>query len=269
MRAVGGFCHPRAVPNPQLNSPAGRPGHSDQALAKIRKLLAKAEDPAATADEAEIYNAKASELMASYGIDRALLAAADPDSDVVGDRVVVLESPYARDKASLLSAVGHQLRCRSVLRTRYPDGLKELSVHLFGYDSDLVRTDLLFTSLLVQASGGMVRARAPLGESMAAFRRSWLAGFTHAVIDRLAAAEKRAADEADAFTGPSGTSVAPVLADRSAVVEGALTRHYPRLQAGRRRTLSGSGMADGWQAGQRADLGGTGLGRASRGALGA
>lgn len=248
------------------NSSAGQP---DPVLTKIRKLLAKAEDSAATAEEAEIYNAKASELMAAYGIDRALLAAADPDSDIVGDRVVVLEAPYARDKASLLSGIAQQMRCRSVLRTRYPGGAKELSLHLFGYDSDLLRADLLYTSLLVQASIGMVRAPVPFGESVAAFRRSWLAGFTHAVVNRLAAAEKQAADDAEAAAAPSGRSVALVLADRTVAVADALSEQYPRLQSGRRRSLSGSGMADGWTAGQRADLGGSKLDTPSRGTLGA
>ena len=72
-------------------------------LAKVRKLLAKAEDPATTPAEAEAYTAKAAALMAAYGIDRALLALADPTLDVVGDLVVVLERPYAADKADLLS----------------------------------------------------------------------------------------------------------------------------------------------------------------------
>jgi hypothetical protein len=250
------------------NSSAGR---TDPVLAKIRKLLAKAEDPATTAQEAETYNAKAAELMAAYGIDRAMLAAADPDSDVVGDRVVVLEAPYARDKAGLLSGIAHQMRCRSVLRTRYPGRAKEISLHLFGYDSDLLRADLLFTSLLVQASTGMVRAPVPPGESVAAFRRSWLAGFTYAVVRRLADAEQKAESEAEreAADRPSGTSVALVLADRSRVVENTLNQHYPRLGSARSRALSGSGMADGWAAGQRADIGGGRLGRPSRGALGA
>lgn len=245
--------------------------HTDRALARIRKLLAKAENPAATAEEAEAYNAKAGELMAAYGIDRALLAAADPDSDVVGDRVVVLEAPYARDKGSLLSGVAHQMRCRSVLRTRYPDGVKELSLHLFGYDSDLLRTDLLFTSLLVQASAGMVRAPVPFGESAAAFRRSWLAGFTHAVVKRLADAERKAETDAEraAASDPGRASPALVLADRSVAVDDALAQQYPRLQNGRRRSLSGSGIADGWAAGQRADIGGAKLSRPPRGALGA
>jgi Protein of unknown function (DUF2786) len=255
--------------------PSSRARHADDwALAKVRKLLAKAEDSAATPEEAETYTAKAAELMAAYGIDRALLAATDPDSDVVGDRVVVMEPPYARDKAGLLSGVAHEMRCRSVLRTRYPGGAKELSLHLFGFDSDLLRTEVLFTSLLVQASMGMVRAPVPRGESVAAFRRSWLAGFTHAVVRRLAAAERRAQADAEARSdssdpaGGAGRPVALVLADRSVAVDEALAREYPRLQSGRRRSLSGSGMADGWAAGQRADLGRGRLSRPSRGALG-
>ncbi|MDQ4006947.1 MAG: DUF2786 domain-containing protein [Actinomycetota bacterium] len=244
-------------------------GEADPILAKVRKLLAKAEDAAATPAEAETYNAKASALMAEYGIDRALLAAADPDSDIVGDQVVMLDAPYARDKATLLSGLAHALRCRSVLRTRYPDGVKELSLHLFGYDSDLLRTDVLFTSLLVQATVGMVRTPAPFGESVAAFRRSWLAGFTQAVVTRVGDAERKAAGDAERKAAtPTQTSVALVLADRSATVEDALAQRYPRLGSARTRTLSGSGLADGWAAGQRADIGGSKLTRPSRGALG-
>jgi Protein of unknown function (DUF2786) len=240
--------------------PSSSSHKADQVLATVRKLLAKAEDPAATPQEAETYNAKASDLMATYGIDRALLAVADPDSDVVGDRVVVAEAPYARDKATLLSGIAHEMRCRAVLRTRYPAGVRELSLHLFGYDSDLLRTEVLYTSLLVQASIGIARAPVPFGEQVAAFRRSWLAGFTHAVVQRLAVAEQRAAEQAEPDSpgspGAQERSVALVLADRSVAVADTLARHYPRLQSGRRRVLSGSGMVDGWAAGQQAVIGG-------------
>ena len=91
---------------------------TDPMLAKVRKLLAKAEDPAATAHEAEVYTAKAAQLIADYGIDRALLAAADPSRDPVGDRVVDLDPPYAADKAELLATVATRLRCKAVHRTR-------------------------------------------------------------------------------------------------------------------------------------------------------
>ena len=68
------------------------PSDQDSRLARVRKLLAKAEDTAVTPQEAEAYTAKAAELMASYGIDRAMLAAADPATDVPADLVVELSA---------------------------------------------------------------------------------------------------------------------------------------------------------------------------------
>src|SRR4051812_37551858 len=96
-------------------------------LERVRKLLAKTEDPACTPAEAEAFTAKATELIAKYGVDQALLAAVDPAVDPVGDRLVRLDPPYALDKAGLLAAVAVPLRCRVVRRTR--DGVQ---VHLFG-----------------------------------------------------------------------------------------------------------------------------------------
>ena len=88
--------------------------------------------------------------------------------------------------------------------------------------------------------------RPPPGESVAAYRRSWLAGFTAAVGQRLAAAEDRAADEAR--TRASGrasrgrASVALVLADRGVDVERAARRRSTPSSAGPgAATLSGSG----------------------------
>ncbi|MGZ8738129.1 MAG: DUF2786 domain-containing protein [Nocardioides sp.] len=238
--------------------------HEPDVLAKVRKILAKAEDPAATPEEAETYTAKAAELMASYGIDRALLAEEMPDSDIVGDRVVVLDAPYALDKASLLSSVAFELRCRAVRRIRYvgPRATKEVSIHLFGYDSDLARVEILFTSLLLQAQTSLARTDPPPWESLAAYRRSWLAGFTAAVSRRLRDAEERAKQSAEeSRTGrpgpPSGRSVELVLVDRDQTVAAAVDAEYPKLGTARSRQLSGSGGRSGWQAGQRADLGGT------------
>ncbi len=258
-------------------------------LAKIRKLLAKAEDPATTPAEAETYTAKAAELVAAYGIDRALLAAADPGSDAVGDRVVVLDPPYSRDKADLLSTVAGALRCQVVQRRRWVDGAKQISLHLFGFGSDLERAELLYTSLLLQAGGSIARAAVPPGESVAAYRRSWLAGFSGAVGQRLRQAERAAESAASAAgpaTGPAagpaagpatgqgaaggagtGRPVALVLAARGARVDEALHREYPSLGRGRARTLSGSGARSGWAAGQRADLGGSRVDGARSGAL--
>ena len=69
-------------------SPGGHPAHGPEAAAalldRVRKLLTKAESDGVTAAEAEALTAKAAELMAKYGIDRALLAARRPETDHPG-----------------------------------------------------------------------------------------------------------------------------------------------------------------------------------------
>lgn len=237
-------------------------------LAKVRKLLALAEDPAATPGEAESYTARAAALIAEYGIDRALLAHADPGRDPVGDRVLEVEAPYAIDKADLLGAVAMALRCRAVRRTRREPGRKAISMHLFGHGSDLARAEVLYTSLLVQAATGMARTVVPPDEHTAAFRRSWLAGFRGAVARRLHETETGAREQAEGRFADAGTSGSLVLADRVARVEEAMVSAYPHLRNGRERRLSGRGAADGWRAGQRADLGGSRVEGRVRGRLG-
>ncbi|MFI5837084.1 DUF2786 domain-containing protein [Micromonospora sp. NPDC051300] len=233
---------------------------SEAMLSKVRKLLAQAEDPACTPAESATFMAKATELIARYGVDRALLAAREPAADPVGDRVVEVIAPYARDKAGLLAAVADPLRCRCV-RRREGNGF---AMHLFGFASDLERVELLFTSLLVQAAHGLAGAAVPVGHHPAAFRRTWLAGFAQVVAERLRAAEAGAVAE-------SGVpSVALVLADRSDRVQRRLAEVYPRLRTAPRRRLAGGGFGLGAAAGRRADLGDTGLtgGGASRGISG-
>ncbi len=236
-------------------------------LDKVRKLLAKAEDPAATPHEAEVYTAKAAALMADYGIDQALIAQADPDADPVRDRVVTVDAPYAADKLDLLGAVATRLGCTVIRTPRTVDGRTVTAGHVFGHASDLDRVEMLYTSLLLQATGQLARTPVPAWEHKAAFRRSWLAGFSAAVGHRLVEAERRARKEAAGRFAAAGTSTDLVLADRSAQVDESVRQAYPFLRTARRRSLTGSGGADGWAAGQRADLGGTRVGRAARGAL--
>lgn len=217
---------------------------SDALLARVRKLLAMAEDPACTPGEAEAFTAKAAELIAKYGVDQAMLAVADPAADPVGDRVVTIEPPYAPDKSALLAAVAAPMRCRVVVLERRG----RTRSHLFGHRADLERVELLFTSLLVQAAHGIAASPVPAGEHAAAYRRSWMAGYTAAISGRLWAAERSAAAETP------GAEL--VLVDRTGLVERRRDEMYPRLARMRPRRLRGGGMARGYQAGQTAHLGG-------------
>lgn len=233
---------------------------SDAVLAKVRKLLAQAEDSACTPAEAEAFTAKAAELIARHGVDEALLAAQDPERDAVGDAVLDLPAPYAREKAVLGTCVAEALGCHAVLRQerKYDDAWvarSELSLHVFGHGSRLRAFEVLFASLLLQGTRDLTRTIVPRGEHIAAFRRTWWLGFAGAVGDRLRESEERAAREAEDRFAARGTSAALVLADRAAEAEAAMRAAYPRLRTAPGRQLSGSGGAHGWAAGQRADLG--------------
>ncbi|GAA4680050.1 DUF2786 domain-containing protein [Pseudonocardia yuanmonensis] len=235
-------------------------------LDRVRKLLAKAER-AGTPEEAETYNAKAVELMARHGIDEALLAADDPRRDEIGMVRIGMEDPYSAGKARLLGWTAAALRCRWVMHGA--SGGKVAAVTVFGFASDRERVELLYTSLLLQATGRLVRLRPPWpDESVAAYRRSWLQGFAAQVHQRLLEAEERAAAEACAQAGGDrerAVGTALVLVDRGAQVDRAYAEAFPHLGRARRPSLSGSGFAEGAEAGRRADLGGRRL-RDGRGA---
>ena len=225
---------------------------ADPLLARVRKLLAKAEDAGVTAAEAEALTAKAAELMAKYGIDRALLAAARPETDRPADRVIDVGNPWARIQAHLLCGLASALRCQCVILPRPGPGSR---IHMFGFASDLERTDVLYTSLLVQMWQGLAAAPVPAwSRSPRAWRRSWLLGFAAAVVARVHAAEQEATSRATAPDARSGSQTALVLADRALVIRRNIEQAYPVTRKSQ-VTYSGSGYSAGYTQGQRADIG--------------
>jgi hypothetical protein len=224
----------------------------DKLLDRVRKLLAKAEDESCTPPEAEALTAKAAELMAKYGIDRALLAAAQPETDAPASRFVDIYNPWGKVRAHLLCGLGAALRCQCIMVTTSAG----LRIHVFGYASDIERADLLYTSVLIQMWHGLIAAQVPeWNASPRAWRRSWLLGFAAAVIGRVRAAEDaaRAQSEQAAPAGaPSRTAL--VLADRELVIRTAVQQEYPHTRTAR-LTYSGTGYGAGYAQGQRADIG--------------
>ena len=151
-------------------------------LDRVRKLLAKAEAEGVTQHEAEALTAKAADLMARYGIDRALLGAIRPETDRPTDRVFTLVNPWGDVKRQLLAGLATALRCQCV-QTRTAEGTR---LHVFGYASDLERADVLFTSLLVQMARALAKQAVPgYGGAARAWRRSWMLGYCAAVVARV------------------------------------------------------------------------------------
>ncbi len=224
----------------------------ERLLDRVRKLLAQAEDDAVTPAEAQAFTAKAAELMAKYGIDRALLAAERPETDQAANRILDIDNPWAREKAHLLCGLASALRCQCILLGGSRPGSR---VHIFGYGSDIDRTDVLYTSVLIQMAHGLAGARVPeWSSSPRAWRRSWLLGFATAVVARVRQAEHGAVLAATARQSPGSDRTALVLADRSLVIRKHVEQAYPVTRKAR-VTYSGSGYRDGFARGERADLG--------------
>ncbi|MGW4020811.1 DUF2786 domain-containing protein [Streptomyces sp. NPDC005009] len=219
-----------AAPDPSDRRPESR------VLGRIRALLAKAE-ATGFPDEAEALSAKAQELMARHSVDEALLAAREPSAATPGACRIGVEPPYEQAKAVLLDAVAGANHCRAVWNE--PLGFSTV----VGFASDLEAVELLYTSLLVQATTAMTRAeaaqRAGGRKRTKTFRQSFLAAYAHRVGTRLAAvAETQVSDD-----------LLPVLASRAVAVTERTDRLFPETTTTRLRGVSD---AAGWEEGARA-----------------
>jgi hypothetical protein len=232
-----------------LDEPPGEARTESRMLTRIRALLAKAE-ATGFPDEAEALSAKAQELMARHSVDEALLAARAPSPGTPGACRIGVEPPYEQAKAVLLDAVADANHCRAVWNE--PLGFSTV----VGFETDLEAVELLYTSLLLQATTAMTKAEAAVGASPAraqprargraggrkrtkTFRQSFLAAYAHRIGTRLAAAaETQVTDD-----------LLPVLASREVAVAGRLDRMFPETTTTR---LRGVRDAAGWTEGARA-----------------
>ncbi len=230
-------------------TPRSTEGIDAKALKLIRALLAKAE--ATTFDaEAEAFTAKAQEMMTRHSIDAAVVASAAAGSRTaagVESRRVHIDNPYAEEKAGFLSAIADVNGVRSIWIPHA--GL----CTVVGFPVDLQLTDLLFTSLLVQATRASAAATAAHRQlSTPSFRRAFLIAFAHRIAERLEAARSHVAAEAAA---EYGDSLLPVLASREAAVEAAYAEAFPNTTLMKSRSLNAAGWHAGRSAADAADIG--------------
>ncbi|MFI9205412.1 DUF2786 domain-containing protein [Streptomyces sp. NPDC053048] len=220
-------------------APAGAP--PPKMLGRIRALLAKAESTHFP-EEAEALSAKAQELMARHSVDEALLAVeAGASAEGPGACRIGIEGPYESAKALLLDAVASANHCQAVWSGEY--GFSTV----VGFDADLELVELLYTSLLVQATAAMRRAaddHHARGRSRRTrdFRESFLIAYAGRIGDRLSAAVREVAAE------EARPEVLPVLAARDVEVGETAGRLFPETTSHR---LKGRD-AEGWEQGRQA-----------------
>jgi hypothetical protein len=247
---------------PELIAPPGRtryaldadmpPGLDVKILERIRALLAKAESTT-FAEEAEALSAKAQMLMSRHAVDVVLVGAGRGADDCppLGVRLEI-DDPYADAKALLLQEVGQVNRCRVVWS-------KQLHfATVFGFDDDLTVTELLFTSLLVQASRAMLAAVVAPGPDgrrrTTSFRRSFLAAYATRIGQRLRAADASVMQQAVAEE-PAGKDLLPALVALQDRVERVADELFPELVGRSVAVTNQRGWLAGALAGDMADLG--------------
>lgn len=229
---------PRVGPGGQAGTAAGA---SSQMLAKVRALLAKAESTEFPA-EAEALSAKAQELIATYALDRyaAQLAGEEPEAGMTVRRLWI-DRPYVGAKATLIHSVADANHCRSVFSPQFG------FVTLVGQAADVEATELLVTSLQVQADRAMLRHGRPddrFGPSRTrSFRQSFLVSYASRIGERL-----RQAAEVTFATSSRSKDLVPVVARNDERVRAVTAELFPEVTT--RRTAS-SNYA-GWVAGRAA-----------------
>jgi hypothetical protein len=212
----------------------------DDILMRVRKLLAVAEHPSTPPGEADAAARAAERLIAKYAVDEALLDAVAPSRTAPKVRNLIVDAPYATAKTTLVGAVAAAYDVRAISHR----GREPLLMTLIGFEADLAVVDLLYTSLLLQATTAM-RRQSTRGRG---FRRAFLIGFAAEVGDRLAAARR----EAVAQSG--GTSTALALRDRARDVDAAVREQFPRLKTTRATVSDHGGLFAGRASGAEANL---------------
>ncbi|AYD87109.1 hypothetical protein SEA_NICOLETERA_82 [Mycobacterium phage NicoleTera] len=234
----------------------------------VAKLLRQAEGSAGT-PEGDVFQAKAFEVMAKYGIEQAEVEAARQgiDTTTLPDAVRwswTFEGKYVAQQALLLNNLVQALHGKAVLSTNRMT--KEQTLIVFAVPRHLDRIQFLWEILRPQMLR-LVDTVRPEGELFAGFkydyrtgeykkkstagqlksyRRAWIAGFGHAVGERVRA------EESKALEGAGGALV--LYRDDKSRAEVALREAFPRVRNTRGPRFNANGYAHGQRDGRTAAM---------------
>lgn len=236
---------------------------------RVAKLLRQAEDVTGTPEEA-VFQAKAFELMAKYGIEMAQVEATKAGLDMteMPDAIqweVNVTGKYVAQQALLLHGIARALHCKTVYTTLY----KGQRVYVFGMERHVERVRFLWEILRPQMLRLVDKVRPepiavrrfdyelrevitegyrkPNAGEVKQYRRSWIAGFAQTIGDRVRAEENKALE------GAGGALV--LYRDDKARAGAALAKVFPRVRNVKARTrYDSNGYAHGQRDGRSAAM---------------
>lgn len=235
---------------------------------KIAKLLRQAEDTVGTPEEA-VFQAKAFELMAKYGIEQADIESAKRglDASEIPGAIkweAVIDGAYASQQVLLLHNLAVALHCKSAWSAH------RKTLYVFGVPRHIERVQFLWGILRPQMLRlvGTVRppeVRERIGYrrnpqtyaietytksgsgQVKSYRRAWIAGFAQTVGDRVREQETKALEAS------VGNALVLYKSDKQQA-EIALRQVFPRTGRGRRTNYNHSGYAHGQRDGRAASM---------------
>ena len=211
---------------------------------KVAKLLRQAEDVAGTPEEA-VFQARAFEILAKYGLDMAVVTAHKDGLDVTElpdaiQWVVQIRGKYISQQGLLLHGMARALHCKSI----YRPSTQELFV--YGVPRHIERMQFLWGLLRPQMMrlATSVRPDDPWVNTTT-YRRAWIAGYAQTIQERLNQEETKAVESA------GGGALVLYRGDKERAAL-ALRKAHPRVRSGRRLRFDANGYAHGQRDGRQA-----------------
>lgn len=225
----------------------------------VRKLLAKANDAAATPEEAAAFAAKASQMLIEHGLDETSIGA---KAYSVGERL--WKAPYADDLwfRRMVQNAAPAFMCQLVL-TKTHSIVKSRKT---GQDKLATKTAFILvgkeerTAVLEDVCGYLYTTIVRLARAYSSVRRdqlSFMRGAGQAVADRFydIALDRRLKAEDEAKSSGSDSRALVLVTTALTEVEDYMSEKMS-LKAGRRSSMRrGSGFGSGYDAGSKLNLG--------------
>jgi hypothetical protein len=213
---------------------------------KVAKMLRQAESVAGTPEEG-VFQARAFELLAKYGIDITTVQAARQGLDQPADAIMweaLMKGKYEHAQMLLLTTIARALHCSCLYRT---SKIKQIFVQVYGMPYHIERVQMLWDIIAPQVKRQATSVTAPPGSNTMRYRRAYIAGFANAVGMRLREQEAKAVEHA-------GGGALVLYRSDGERAEQALRAANPRLRAAKSASFDYSGYAHGQRDGRNAEM---------------
>ena len=163
-------------------------GDVERVMERVHRLLAIANDPAASDNEQHIALEQAQRLMNKHAIEEWQLEEDHDDVEIIERRIRLETNPCNRYMAQLANIVAHGNRCRAAYECRRAGNGRDVvsTVWIYGARVDVDKTESIWTAMETSRAA-MWRERArttPRAKANAAWRNGYYRGFQEEIARR-------------------------------------------------------------------------------------